>query len=225
MDPLAGRTILGFGQLFVVLALALFGPAWTLSFWQAWVYLFVFAACTFPIAAYLWKSDRKLLERRVNAGPQAEKERLQVILQIALSFTFLAFFVVASLDHRFSWSRVPPALELLGDALVASGFLAVFFVLKENSFAAGAIEVAPDQRVISTGPYAIVRHPMYAGALIMLFGTPLALGSFWSFVPFVLTIGVLVARLLDEETFLAKNLPGYDDYRREVRRRLVPLVW
>jgi len=133
--------------------------------------------------------------------------------------------VVASLDHRFSWSRVPPALELLGDALVASGFLAVFFVLKENSFAAGAIEVAPDQRVISTGPYAIVRHPMYAGALIMLFGTPLALGSFWSFVPFVLTIGVLVARLLDEETFLAKNLPGYDDYRREVRRRLVPLVW
>jgi protein-S-isoprenylcysteine O-methyltransferase Ste14 len=101
----------------------------------------------------------------------------------------------------------------------------VFFVLKENSFAAGAIEVAPDQRVISTGPYAIVRHPMYAGALIMLFGTPLALGSFWSFVPFVLTIGVLVARLLDEETFLAKNLPGYDDYRREVRRRLVPLVW
>jgi protein-S-isoprenylcysteine O-methyltransferase Ste14 len=114
---------------------------------------------------------------------------------------------------------------VVGDVLTALGFFIVFRVFKENSFTAATIEVAPDQRVISTGPYAIVRHPMYSGALVMLVGTPLALGSWWGLLMSVLMIFAIAWRALDEEGFLLKNLPDYAEYCQRVRYRLVPFVW
>ena len=225
MNSLAGRTILGFAQLFVFLGVALFAPAWTLDFWQAWVYLFVFTAASALITAYLWKYDLKLLERRVKAGPRAEKEKSQKLIQILASLTFIGTLVLPSLDRRFSWSHVPFALVIAGDILAAVGFLAVFLVYKENTFTSATIEVAPDQRVISTGPYAIVRHPMYAGALVMLLATPLALGSWWGILMIVPMTFALALRLLDEEKFLLKNLPGYEEYCWKVPYRLAPFLW
>jgi len=109
--------------------------------------------------------------------------------------------------------------------LIAIGWLAIFIVFKENTFTSATIELAPDQKVISTGPYALVRHPMYAGALVMLVGIPIALGSWWGVLVIVAMIPVLIWRLFDEEKFLARNLPGYLEYQDRVRYRLIPLVW
>ena len=225
MNNLGNKTVLGFTQLIAALGFLLLAPAWTLDYWQAWVYLCVFAASAALITAYLWKNDPKLLERRINAGPGAEKEKRQKLVQLVASFVFMGAMIVPSLDHRFSWSTVPLTVVVVGDVLVALGFLIVFLVFKENTFTAATIAVTPDQKVVSTGPYAVVRHPMYSGALVMLLGTPLALGSWWGllmFIPMVLTIAW---RARDEERFLFKNLPGYEEYCQTVRYRLLPFVW
>src|SRR5579871_963621 len=167
MNNLAKSTILGFAGLIMGLAILLLAPAWTLDFWQAWVYLFVFAASSALITGYLWKRDPELLERRVHAGPGAETENRQNVIQLLASLAFIGLLILPSLDHRFAWSNVPLPGVIAGELLVALGFLIVFMVFKENTFTAGTIDVAPDQTVISTGPYAVVRHPMYAGGLVL----------------------------------------------------------
>ncbi len=177
MNNLVRKTILGFAKLFIGFGIFVLAPAGTLDFWQAWAYLFVFAASSALITAYLWKNDPKLLERRINAGPGAEKEKSQKLISLLAILAFVGVIIFPALDHRFSWSEVPPSVVIAGDVLTALGFLITFIALKGNPFAASTIEVAPDQRVISTGPYAIVRHPMYSGGLVLVLGTPLALGS------------------------------------------------
>ena len=145
-----------------------------------------------------------------------------------MSVAMLGFFsllVLPAFDHRSGWSPVPPYVPVAGDLLVALGFLVVHFVLRENSYAASTIQVTEGQKVISTGPYSIVRHPMYAGALPLLIGTPLALGSWWGLLALVLFMPALIWRLVDEEQFLHKNLPGYTEYSQKVRYRLIPFVW
>ncbi len=211
--------------LLVSMAAALFLSAWSVDYWQAWVFLAVFALASFAITLYLMKQDPELLERRVRAGPIAEHERGQKIIQSFASLGFIALLVVPGIDHRFGWSIVPAWVLLAGDVLVALGFLIVFFVFRENTFASATIEVEAGQRTITTGPYALVRHPMYAGALILLAGVPLALGSWWGLLAIAPMKLIIVQRLLAEERFLAKNLPGYSDYRSRVRYRLAPFVW
>jgi protein-S-isoprenylcysteine O-methyltransferase Ste14 len=133
--------------------------------------------------------------------------------------------VVPGLDHRFSWSDVPPAAAIAGDLLMLLGWIGIFFVFRENSFTSSTIELAADQRVISTGPYAIVRHPMYATALVMLLGIPISLGSWWGVLVVIAILPALIWRLLDEERFLADHLSGYVAYQGRVRYRLVPGIW
>jgi protein-S-isoprenylcysteine O-methyltransferase Ste14 len=219
------KAVLGFAQLIAVLIVLLLAPAWTLDYWQAWVYLSVFAASSALITLYLWKNDPELLERRTAAGPRAENEKNQKLIQLLAACVFVGAMVLPSLDHRFSWSAVPVSVVVAGDVLAALGFLIVFIVFKENTFAAAAIAVAPGQVVVATGPYAVIRHPMYSGALVMLFGTPLALGSWWGLVMFIPMIFIIAWRARAEERFLFGVLAGYQEYCRKVRYRLVPLVW
>ena len=225
LSKIAAKTILGFANLIFLLAIALFAPAWTLRFWQALLYLLLFASSSAAITVYLWKRDQALLSRRVSAGPIAEKSRAQQIIQLFASIGFLAILVVPSLDHRFSWSHVPLWIVLAGDLLVVLGFYIVFRVFCVNTFTSATIEVNEHQTVISIGPYAFVRHPMYSGALVMLLGTPLALASWWGLIAFVIMVAVIVIRLLDEEKLLLANLPGYAEYVARVRYRLMPYVW
>jgi protein-S-isoprenylcysteine O-methyltransferase Ste14 len=215
------------GLLFLLLVMAslLFLPAWTLNYWQAWAFLAVFGLSAVAITVYLTKRDPKLLERRVYAGPTAEKETSQKIIQTITSISFAGLLVVSALDHRFAWTPIPPYVALAGDALVAVGFLIVFLVYKENTFASATIELAPEQKVISTGPYKLVRHPMYMGAFLLLVGIPVSLGSLWGLFAIVLMMPALIWRLLNEERFLVKNLPGYLEYQNAVRHRLVPFIW
>jgi protein-S-isoprenylcysteine O-methyltransferase Ste14 len=215
------------GLLVLVLAIAalLFIPAGTLDYWQAWTFLGVYSTASLAITLYLMKNDPKLLERRMRGGPAAEKEPTQKIIMLFASAGFIGLLIIPALDNRFGWSHMPPAVALAGDGLLALGWLAIFFVFKENSFTSATIELAPDQKVISTGPYALVRHPMYAGGLVMLAGIPIALGSWWGLLALVATMPALVWRLLDEEKFLARNLRGYVEYQEKVRYRLIPHVW
>jgi protein-S-isoprenylcysteine O-methyltransferase Ste14 len=225
LSNIAAKTILGFANLIFLLAIALFAPAWTLRFWQALLYLLLFAVSSAAITVYLWKRDQALLSRRISAGPIAEKSRAQQIIQLFASIGFLAILVVPSLDHRFSWSHVPLWIVVAGDLLVVLGFYIVFKVFCVNTFTSATIEVNEQQTVISIGPYAFVRHPMYSGALVMLLGTPLALASWWGLIAFIIMIAVIVIRLLDEEKLLLANLPGYAEYVARVRYRLMPYVW
>jgi len=225
MNGLNGRAFGGILKMMVFLAALVFLPAWTVHYWQGWICLLVFFACVMGITLHLMKNDPALLERRMSAGASAEKEKSQKVIQALTSMAFVALFVVSSIDHRLGWSVVPAYVAIGGDALIVLGLVFVFLVFKANSFTSGIIEVAADQTVISTGPYGLVRHPMYLGALLMLFGIPIALGSWWGEVAMVPMIAGIVLRLLDEEKFLARNLRGYDDYRHQVRYRLAPFLW
>lgn len=193
-------------------------------FWQAWVYLCVAAAASAAIMAYLRRNDPTLLRRRTR-GPGAEKETSQKLLQLFAMLVLSGTFVLSSFDHYRSWSRVPLVVEIAGYALVLLGFLIYFIVFRENTFAGATVEVVSDQTVITTGPYASVRHPMYSGLLVVLSGTPLALGSWWGLLTLVPMALIIVLRIRFEEKFLTENLPGYADYCRKLRYRLIPFIW
>ncbi len=215
------------GLLFLLLAMAalLFVSAGTFRYWQAWTFLAVYFASSLALTLYLMEEDPELLQRRMRGGPAAEKEPVQKIIMVITSLGFIGLLVVPALDHRFTWSRMPPVMALAGDILVGIGWLAIFFVFRENSFTSATIELAPDQKVISTGPYALVRHPMYSGALVMLLGIPIALGSWWGVVIVAAILPALIWRLFEEEKFLARNLAGYVEYQNGVKFRLIPMVW
>jgi protein-S-isoprenylcysteine O-methyltransferase Ste14 len=209
----------------IAFAALIFLPSGTLNYWQGWAFLTTFVFSTLIITVYLARHDPKLLERRISAGPQAEKEPAQKVIATLIIFLFAAILVFSALDWRFQWSPVAPWVSIAGDALIFLSYLFFIWVFWENSYGASTIQIAEDQKVISTGPYAIVRHPMYAGALVMLAGIPLALGSWWGLFFFFLALPILIWRLLDEERFLHKYLPGYTEYTQKVRYRLIPLVW
>ena len=225
MTALAQNTLtrLTIFQLFV--AFLLFAPVGTLHFWQAWLFWTVFTIAQFALALYFLRADPHLIENRLKGGPRAEPRPAQkLILTLALLFA-LAMVLLPGFDHRFGWSQVPLQLVLLGDVGVVVAMSVIFFVFRANTHAAATVRVEENQQVISTGLYALVRHPMYLGALVLFIAVPLALGSFWTLLLIPPLFAVLVARLLDEERLLRTGLPGYSDYCRKVRRHLIPFVW
>jgi protein-S-isoprenylcysteine O-methyltransferase Ste14 len=209
----------------VALGLFLFLPAWTLDYWQAWVFILVFSISVNAIGLYLSLKDPELLERRKKFGPAAEQNVAQRIIMSTAIVAIIGLLVFCALDHRFAWSPVRGYGSLVGDGLVALGLFINLVVFRENSYGGSTIETVENQRVISTGPYSLVRHPMYVGVLIMMTGVPLALGSWWGLVVLALVVPVLIWRILDEEKLLAKELPGYQEYEQKVRYRLVPYLW
>jgi protein-S-isoprenylcysteine O-methyltransferase Ste14 len=224
-NSLVLRAFAGLCGLAVSLVLATFLPAWTIHYWQGWLCLASFFLPALAVTLYLMKSDLELLERRLKAGSRAEKESSQKRIQSFTRVFFLLLFVIPALDHRLGWSHVPLLASIAGDILIMAGFVIIFVVFRENTYTSGIIEVAEGQRVISSGPYAIVRHPMYSGAVAMMCGIPPALGSWWGLLLLVPMTGALIWRLREEEKFLAANLPGYCDYLRRVRSRLLPGIW
>jgi protein-S-isoprenylcysteine O-methyltransferase Ste14 len=208
-----------------VMGLLVFGAAGTVAYWQGWLYLVVFFGVSVLTTLDLLRRDPALLERRMRGGPTAETRPTQRLVMLGASAGFISLLVIPALDHRFHWSAVSTALVLVGDALVVIGFYFIFRVYRENTFTSATIEIAENQTVVSTGPYAIVRHPMYASALLYVIGTPLALGSWWGLIGVVGMLPFLIWRLFDEERMLVANLAGYAEYRRRVRFRLIPFVW
>jgi protein-S-isoprenylcysteine O-methyltransferase Ste14 len=225
MKDLHRRALIGTLRTLVILLLAVFLPAGTLRYWQGWTCLAVFFIPACAISVWMARNDPALLERRMKAGPKAETTAGQKLVQTIFMLLFPAVFALPALDHRFGWSRVPVIDVIIGDLMMLAGLALSFSVARVNTYTSASVEVAADQKVVSTGPYAIIRHPLYSGALIMLYATPLALGSWWGLLVNIPITVALIWRLLDEERFLVKNLKGYSEYRRHVKFRLVPLAW
>ena len=207
---------------FFVLAAMFFIPAGTLAYWEAWLYLAILFIPMFFVGLWLLKNDPELLERRMRFR---EKETTQKrVINFSLIW-FLLAFVLPGFDYRFGWSNVPLWVVLAAALLVLLGYFMVFWVFRENSYASRVIEVAQGQQVIDTGPYAFVRHPMYAGSIVLYVFSPLALGSWWAMISALPIIPLLIVRILNEEEILLRDLPGYAAYRQKVRFRLLPGVW
>lgn len=205
-----------------VLGLMFFLPAGTFNYWEAWAYLAILFTPMFFVMQYLLKNDPALLERRMRTKEKAGEQSL--IIKLSYVY-FLVVFLFPGFDKRFGWSNVPIWMILIADTLVLLGYITVIFVFRENSYASRTVEVDQDQKVIDTGPYAIVRHPMYSGLTMLYVLSPLALGSYWALIPAMLIIPLIVARILSEEEILAKELAGYTEYQQKVRYRLIPFVW
>lgn len=200
-------------------------PAGTVDYWQAWVFIGVFTVASLVPSAYLAVHSPEALRRRLTAGPTAETRPVQKLVMVGTTASIAVVLVVSALDHRFGWSTVPLAMVVLGDVAVAAGLVVAQLVVVQNGYAAATITVEDGQPLVSTGLYGVVRHPMYAGALVMLAGAPPALDSYWGLVPMLATIPILAVRIVDEERMLVTELAGYDAYTRRVRYRLLPGVW
>ncbi|MDT5391055.1 MAG: hypothetical protein QOE04_4696 [Mycobacterium sp.] len=217
----AVASVLGIGA-FVLL---LFVPAGTLNWWQGWTFIAVFTLATLVPSGYLARRDPDALKRRMKAGPTNETRPVQRVV-IAVCFLLIpGMLVIAGLDHRFGWSMVPVPIVIVGDVLVAAGLVLAQWVVIQNSYAAATIIVEREQPLVDAGLYGMVRHPLYVGALIMMVGSPLALGSLWALVVLVPGFVALAVRIVDEEQMLTEQLPGYDEYTQKVPYRLVPHVW
>ncbi len=211
-----------FGLLFPVLGTIFFLSAGTFRYLEAWIYIALLGVPMLFVVTDFARNHPDLLERRMKTK---ETERPQKIVVAATAVLFLAGFILPGLDRRFGWSMVPMALIGLADMIVLAAYLFVVWVLKTNAYAARVVQVEAKQKVIATGPYAFVRHPMYAGVIVMYLFTPLALGSYWALIPFALSNLFLVPRILNEEKVLAAELEGYKAYMGKVRFRLIPGVW
>lgn len=206
----------------VAVAAMLFLPAGTFRYWQAWVYLLILFVPLGVFAAYLFLRNPALLERRMRTR-EVEPEQRKII---ALSSTvLLTAFILPGFDRRFGWSAVPTWLVLVSDAVVLLSYALVVWVQVTNEYAGRTVEVEQRQRVITSGPYSVVRHPMYLAILLMYGFSPLALGSFWAMLVVALLPPVLIARIVNEENVLLRDLEGYAGYRKAVRYRLLPGIW
>jgi len=219
---LKSRLALRFLIALVVFGTLLFIPAGSFRFWQGWTYLVIFFVPGLLGFVYFYKHDPELVERRLRLK---EKVREQRRIMTFVYVIWLIALLIPGLDHRFGWSHLPSDLALASQVVVFGGYLLTLCVVKVHRFAARTIQVEPGQTVVSTGPYGIVRHPMYLGVCATLLFTPLALGSYFALPVFVLLIPLVVLRLLNEEKVLRNELPGYPEYCLHTRFRLIPFLW
>jgi protein-S-isoprenylcysteine O-methyltransferase Ste14 len=224
MFPFAKRIAVQTAAFLILFAL-IFVCAGTIDFWQGWLFCLVFLFSTTAMGIYFIKYNRPLLERRMRFGPWEESRPIEKVLITLIFLMFVALMIVPALDHRFAWSRVPGPVVVIANILIVVTFGLFLVVLRANSFAASTITVEAGQPVISTGPYAYVRHPMYAGAVLLIFAMPIALGSWWGLLIPLVSTPVLIVRIFDEERALEAELPGYQDYLVAVPWRLIPRVW
>jgi protein-S-isoprenylcysteine O-methyltransferase Ste14 len=225
MNSLQHRVVMNWGARFLLLSTLLFVPANSLAFPRAWVFLAVYFLPQVWMIGYFLRTDPKFVERRLKMGPGAETRTRQKLVMVLVLVTTFMSVIIAGFDHRFGWSHVSVIVSIVAYVFMLIGIGIQFRVFVENRFASATIETAADQKVIATGPYAILRHPMYSGSLLTDCCISLALGSWWAFLPLVIKVPVIVARLLDEEEFLRANLSGYADYCRKVPHRLIPAIW
>jgi protein-S-isoprenylcysteine O-methyltransferase Ste14 len=206
----------------IVLGALFFLPAWTLNYWQGWYYMAILFLPMGFVLIYLLRKDKELLERRLRMKERVSKQKNIITLTYPL---FLLAFILPGFDVRLGWSRVPGIVSIIAGAFVLIGYFIFFLVIRENRFASRVIEVEIGQRVIDSGPYAVVRHPMYSGMILLYAMSPLALGSYWAMLPVVAIIPLIMARCVNEENVLEKELPGYSEYLNKVKYRLLPGIW
>ena len=216
------KVIIRFTTAFVILALLLFLPARTIDFWEAWVFMALLCIPAICVLFYLLRKDPELLEKRIK---MKEKEKEQKLLMIISSLYFIGAFLLPGFDKYYGWSNMPLWLKIFGDLMVFLGYIMVVVVFLQNRYASRIVEVQEKQKVIDTGLYSVVRHPMYDAVLLLYGFAPLALGSYWMLLGNVYFIFIIVFRILNEEKVLMKELAGYKEYMQKVKYRLIPGLW
>ena len=215
-------TLIKFSLEIGIFGLFLFLCAGDILFWNAWLYLTVYMVAIFSLCIYLYINDKELLQKRLNSN---EKEKVQDVYNFATGVSFISIFVICGFDYRFDWSPVPVAVVIIALVIMLVGYGLFVITLVQNSFASRTVEIQDRQKVIDTGVYAIIRHPMYTSALIMFVATPILLGSYYALIPMVVfSIGIIL-RIRNEEKVLREGLAGYSDYMLRVRYRLIPFIW
>jgi protein-S-isoprenylcysteine O-methyltransferase Ste14 len=207
---------------FVLYGALFFGSAGTFDYWEAWMFMAALFLPMAPAFVYFARNAPDLLERRMKTSEKRPRQRAIIKL---FGLLWLTVFVIPGFDHRLGWSTVPPALVVASNVMVMAAYLFIVRVLLENQFASRTIEVEEGQELITTGSYAVVRHPMYTGVVVLLMFMPPALGSYWALIPAVIMPALLVMRILDEEDALMEGLPGYREYMERTTKRLIPGVW
>jgi len=211
-----------FSLVFFIMGLVFFLSAGTLKYWEGWAYILTLSVPMIIFVVYMFKHDPKLLERRMRTK---EKRKEQKLIQKMGIIPFLLAFILPGFDKRFGWSDVPLPVTIAGLVMVLVGYLMTLYVFITNTYASRVVEVEKGQKVISTGPYALVRHPMYVAVIFFYISSTIALGSYWAAIPALLIIPVLVVRINDEEKELLDNLEGYKEYTSKTRYRLIPGIW
>jgi protein-S-isoprenylcysteine O-methyltransferase Ste14 len=219
---LLSRTLVRFLAGLFLVGCMLFLPAGTLRYWEAWLYMALLFVPVAVVGGVLFIKDPELLERRLRTQ---EREAPQKKVIAASSLVLLSVYLIPGFDRRYDWSTVSPTLVLLADILVLLGYLLFVLTIKENRYASRVVEVQDNQVAISTGPYALVRHPMYLAVSVIFTLSPLALGSYWALIPTLLLPVVLAARIANEEQLLRLSLTGYEEYCQKVKYRLLPFIW
>lgn len=204
------------------LFLILFLPAGTFAYWEAWIYLAILLIPMSIVMIYFLKTAPEFLVRRMKLKEKESEQK--IIVKLAL-IPFLLAFILPGIDKRFGWSNVPTSIIVVAEILVCIGYIFVVLVFKENRYASRIIEVEKGQKVIQSGPYRLVRHPMYMGTTLMYVASPLALGSYWAIIPATFIIPIFIARILNEERVLTKELEGYSEYKLKTKYRLIPGIW
>jgi len=222
LKALKKQAITRVSVVYFMMGLMFFLPAGTLNYWQGWAYLVTIAVPMIFFGIYLFKHNPKLLERRMRTKEKRKEQKLIIKLGI---FPFLFAFLLPGFDKRFGWSDIPTGISILGIVMVLFGYLLTLYVFMTNHYASRVVEVEKEQKVISNGPYALVRHPMYSSIIIFYLFTPLALGSGWAIIPAAFILPVLIFRIKDEEKELLENLEGYREYTQKVKFRLIPGIW
>ncbi len=208
--------------IFLLMLALIFVPAWTIHYWQGWLYIGILFIPSIFVVAYMYKNHPEVIERRIRF--QEKRKEQKAFMWMAYPVALL-IYALPGLDHRFGWSVVPTSLVFLAAFVVFCSYFFTLWVIKTNTYAGRTIEVEADQKVIQTGPYAFIRHPMYLSNILLITCTPLTLGSFYGLIPVLLIIPVVVYRILDEEKALRAELSGYNEYCEKVKFRLMPWVW
>lgn len=206
----------------IMVALLFFLPAGTWRYWQAWMYICILFVPMLFVLAYFMKNDPALLERRMKMREERNEQRRIIGLS---TLTFILAYIIPGFDIRYGWSNMPAWVCVAAGVVLFLSYLLVFRTMQVNSYLSRVIEVAENQKVVDTDVYGVVRHPMYVGVIVLYVVSPVVLGSWWAVIPALVIIPVIVARILDEEIALEKDLPGYVEYKQKVRYRLIPFVW
>jgi protein-S-isoprenylcysteine O-methyltransferase Ste14 len=207
---------------FAILTALVFLSAGDISWINGWLFLGSLAVLMLVALAWLLARDPALLERRMRTRERERPQKRVIFFSLVL---FPGIFVLPGLDRRFGWSSVPDWVVAIGIVMMVAGYALFYSVLRANSWASRVIEVQEGQSVIDSGPYAVLRHPMYLATLLIHFAAPLVLGSWWSMIPVAVYPVLLALRVRNEEKILVEGLPGYDEYRKKVRWRILPGIY
>ncbi len=219
---LTGMALSRFIPGIIIISALLFIPAGSVKFWNAWLFMGVLFIPMLLVILYLIIRDPELLYKRMNTN---EKEKTQKKVILLTSVVFLSAFIIAGFDYRFGWSTVPVLLEIFSAFIVLIGYILFFIVMRQNSYASRVVEIQEKQKVIDTGLYGIVRHPMYFAAILMFMFMPLVLGSFYAVIPLLFFPFQMNTRMKNEEEILEKGLEGYVQYKEKVQYKIIPFLW